>query len=131
MGEEELVDGWWSADVELSRTPSPGIPTKRLKMTLEDISQDFRETTMQKDSDFGNLLRIERGPESLGYGNTPSFRELWFSSANSSSNLSMDSGSENYFQAQEKPQRKKMRTGCIPCLYVARGMRNVDINSDL
>ena len=98
------MSGYWSGDVDISRTPSPGIPAaKRMKMSLDEIAQQFREEHPLNDDEYHNLLRVQRTPESLGYDNVDSFRELWVSSNDSTGG---------------RDGRKKMRTGCIPCLYV-------------
>ena len=108
------VNGWWDADIEITRTPSPGMPAKRMKMTLEDIQKDFQETTMQKDSEYNNLLRLERGAGSLGY-EAQSFKELWFTPNDSPPSIYDITAvpSERDLTARK---RKKMQTGCIPCL---------------
>ena len=95
--------GYWSGEVDVSRTPSPGIPAKRLKMTLDEITDIFQEDTAWKDNEFNNLLRVQRTPQSLGYDEVDSFKAL-FSSDGSA------------FQPQDR--KRKMQTGCIPCLYV-------------
>lgn len=131
--EEEVADGGdmngsWSAEIDLSRTPSPGIPAKRMRMSLQDIAQEFHETAMMRDSDFNNLLRIERSPQELGYGSAAtSFKELWFSPSNSSQDTVRNVPARE-LNLQEptvielKARKRKMQTGCIPCLYVAAEM---------
>ena len=101
------MNGWWRGEVDLSRTPSPGIPAKRMRMALDEIGQDYNEATLWEDGKL-NILRVQRRtPESLGYGSQDNFRELWFESNDSSE------------QPQQQEQgRKKMQTGCISCLYV-------------
>ena len=118
MAEDEVVNGWWSGDVDISRTPSPGIPAKRMKMTLEDISQDFRATTMQKDSEFSNLLRASRTPDTLGYGVAQSYKDLWPSPRYSSNAMPHDVKSRRSAELELTDRKRKMKTGCIPCLYV-------------
>lgn len=100
MGVEE-VNGYWSGDVDISRTPSPSIPAKRIRMTLNEIADDFRQPQPWEDNEYNNLLRTQRTPEALGYENVDSFRSMWVSTDES-----------------EEPQdeKKKMQTGCIPCL---------------
>ena len=97
------VDGYWSGTLDNSRTPSPGIPAKRMKMTLDEITDIWRQEQLLEDNEYDNLLRLQKTPESLGYDNVGSFRALWFSSDDS---------------PQEQNGKKKMQTGCIPCLYV-------------
>lgn len=99
------LNGYWSADVDIARTPSPGVPAKRMRMTFGEIRDDFINDMPFKEDDFNNLLRVQQTPEALGYDNTPSWRTLWFSPPGSSQ--------------QTPPNGKRvMQTGCIPCLYV-------------
>ena len=96
---------YWSAELEASRTPSPGISAKRLKMTFDDIANNFRqEVPAWMDDEFNNLLRVQRTPQSLGYDEVDSFKALF-------------SSNDSPFQSQNG-MKKKMQTGCIPCLYV-------------
>ena len=105
MEETVDMDGFWSGDVDISRTPSPGIPSKRMRMTLSEIRDDFMVDLLLKDDDLNNLMRLQQTPEDLGYDSTTSWRTLWFSPTASSQQL--------------QNGKKKMQTGCIPCLYVA------------
>lgn len=115
--------GWWNAEVDISRTPSPGLPAKRVRMALEDFEPGFADTSVAKDEDLNNLLRAERTPEALGYGTSAqSFMELWVSSNNSSLNsvrrpptaqLTLQEITGDHLKVREK---KRMQTGCIPCL---------------
>ncbi len=120
----EGIDGWWNAEIDVTRTPSPGIPAKRMKMTLEDIAQDFHEIGAGKDSEYNNLLRVEKGPEELGYGTSAqSFSEMWFTGNDSSQptvrKVPVHEPMLRELTAMEfKSRKKKMQTGCIPCLYV-------------
>lgn len=114
-------NGWWSADIDVSRTPSPGIPTKRMKMTLEDISQDFRgNVDLSKDNEWNNILRAQRTPDVMGYGNVETYKDLW-ALPNDSADLTVDQW-EGFMPApvRERQLKSKMKTGCIPCLYVIR-----------
>ena len=95
------LNGFWSGNVDISRTPSPGVPTKRMRMTLGEIRDDFVNDMPFKEDDFDNLLRVQQTPEALGYDDTTSWRTL-FSPPGSS---------------QQPPNgKRKMQTGCIPCL---------------
>ena len=133
--EEEVVDvegiNGWNAEIDVTRTPSPGIPAKRMRMTLEDIAQDFHEISAGKDSEFNNLLRVEKGPEELGYGTTAqSFSEIWFTGNDSSQSTVRKALTDELtlgeLTAMEfKSRKKKMQTGCIPCLYVYQSDRNL------
>ena len=105
MEEEIDMNGFWSADVDISRTPSPGVPSKRLRMSLSEIRDDYVNDLLFKDDDFSNLMRVQQTPEALGYDSTTSWRTLWFSPPASSQQL--------------QNGKRKMQTGCIPCLYVA------------
>ena len=119
---EEVVDGWWSADVDVSRTPSPGIPAKRMRMTLDDIAQEYFDETVLNDDEL-NLSRVRRTPESLGYGSGPNFRALWTGvSSRGSSSQTMDSQTVSQSASLPPDGPKKMQTGCIPCLYVQTPM---------
>lgn len=103
---EEVVDvnGYWSGDVDISRTPSPGVPAKRLRMTFGEIREDYLHDLTYKEDDFSNLMRVQHTPESLGYdSSTSSWRTLWFSPPSSS-------------QHSQNGKKKMMQTGCIPCL---------------
>lgn len=122
-GEEGDMNGWWSADIDISRTPSPGVPAKRIKMSLQDIAQDFHDATMEREDDLTNLLRVERTPQELGYGpDATSWKELWFSSNNSTQDNTVRNVPNGEFGLQEltaddaKLRKRKMQTGCIPCL---------------
>lgn len=122
----EDLPGSWSADIDISRTPSPGIPAKRVKLSLEDVTQDLRETTTMGGSELNNLLRLERSPQQLGYDPPAStFKELWESSNDSYSQDTVRGPQARELDLQEltkmelKLRKKKMQTGCIPCLYVA------------
>lgn len=96
-----LYGGFWDAEVDIARTPSPGIATKRMRMTFDDIANDFRQEPSLGDDDFHNLWRVQKTPESLGYETIGSFKNLF------------SSGDSSY----SKPNgRRKMQTGCIPCL---------------
>ena len=102
MGE---MNGLWSADVDISRTPTPGVPAKRMRMTFDEIRDDYLSEMFVKEDDFNNLTRVvQQTPESLGYDTTNSWRSLWVSPSASSQ--------------QSQNGKKKMQTGCIPCLYV-------------
>ncbi|KAK3691228.1 hypothetical protein LTR37_018760 [Vermiconidia calcicola] len=95
--------GMWSGDVELSRTPSPGTPTKRMRMTLDDIADGFREEAPWVNNEYDNLLRANRTPESLEYDEHADFyRTLWVSSNDS--------------RHTSRVGKSVMQTGCIPCL---------------
>ena len=124
--EGEDQNGLWSANIDVSRIPSPGIPAKRVKLSLEDVAQDFRETSMVRDSELLNLPRIARSPQELGYDPpATTFKELWFSSNNSNSQDTVGNTQAGELNLQEltkmelKLRKNKMQTGCIPCLYVA------------
>ena len=103
--DDEVVNGWWSADIDVSRTPSPGIPAKRLRSSLEQITEDFHEQQWREttDNENTNLFRAQMSPQTLGYGSVESYKELWFSPSGSVENAD---------------GKKSMQTGCIPCLYV-------------
>ena len=79
MGEMGEMNGFWSGDVDISRTPSPGVPAKRMRMSLEEIRDDYLNEKSMREDAFGNLMRVQHTPESLGYDNTTSWRTLWFS----------------------------------------------------
>ena len=117
----EDTNGWWDAELDL-RTPSPRVPAKRMRMTLEDIRDEMRETTIQKDSDHGNLLRLDQTPEALGYGSGESFQELWFTPDDSLQSIPeypdflADGDTMIAERSLTVPKRKRMQTGCIPCL---------------
>ena len=98
------MNGLWSGDVDISRTPTPGVPAKRMRMTFDEIRDDYLNEMAFKEDDFSNLMRVQQTPESLGYDNTTSWKALWFSPSARSQ--------------QSQNGRKKMQTGCIPCLYV-------------
>lgn len=122
----EDSNGLWNADVDISRTPSPGIPAKRVKLSLEDVAQDLRETSTMGGSELNNLLRLERSPQQLGYDPPAStFKELWESSNDSYSPDTVRGPQARELNLQAlteielKLRKKKMQTGCIPCLYVA------------
>lgn len=101
VGVEEIY-GLWNGTADLSRTPSPGLPAKKMRMNFHDITQQFRNEHLLNDND--NLLRVHQTPESLGYDAADSFRAMWVPPSES---------------VQFTHQKKKhMRTGCIPCLYV-------------
>lgn len=119
------LDAAWTAEIDISRTPSPGVPPKRMRMTLEDIAQDMREIPdTASDSRFHNLLRIDQGPESLGYSTSAqSFKELWFTQDDSSrftvrnvpaSELNL--AELTAIDVKMRTHKKEMQTGCIPCL---------------
>ena len=142
QGQQEdtwLVDdtnGWWDAEIDV-RTPSPRAPAKRMRMTLEDIRDEMRETTIQEDSVQGNLLRLDQTPEALGYGSGDSFQELWYTPDDSLQSISEypgfieDSSAMFAERSLTAPKRKKMQTGCIPCLYVGRRCRGFRMRADL
>jgi hypothetical protein len=113
MGE---MNGFWSGDVDISRTPSPGVPAKRMRMTLDEIRDDYLNEMLFREDDFSNLMRAQCTPESLGYDNTTSWRTLWFSPSASSQ--------------RSQNRKKKMQTGCIPCLYVVITSNCVTVSSD-
>ncbi len=85
----------------MSRTPSPGLPSKRLRTSFEEIAQDFRQEAASMDYGYDNLSRLQQTPESLGYESVASFHSLF----------SYKDGSQPIMNG--KP---KMQTGCIPCL---------------
>ncbi|KAK5168949.1 uncharacterized protein LTR77_006258 [Saxophila tyrrhenica] len=93
---------FWDGEVDISRTPSPGIPTKRMRTGLSDLSQDMQEEATWQD-EYNNLMRVQQTPESLGYESVGSFKTL-FSSSDSPHTQVITNG------------KKKMQTGCIPCL---------------
>lgn len=99
--QEANMNGFWDGEVDVSRTPSPGLPTKRMRMTLNEIASDFRQEAAWKDSEHGNLLRLQKTPDSLGYDNVGSFKTLF---------------SADGLDTQPAQRKKKMQTGCIPCL---------------
>jgi len=92
--------GLWEAEVDTSRSPSPGIPAKRMRTTLDDYRSDFLQQASWKDNDY--LMRMQRTPESLGYEPAGSFKTL-FSLRDSA-------------YTPTSANKKKMQTGCIPCL---------------
>lgn len=102
--EVDIMNGFWSGDVDISRTPSPGLPTKRMRMTFDEIRDDYMNDLSFRNDEFNNLTRVQQTPEALGYESTTSWRTLWFSPPARS-------------QASQNG-KKKMQTGCIPCLYV-------------
>lgn len=101
---EEVINmnGFWSGNVDISRTPSPGIPSKRMRMTFDEIRDDYMNDLLFKEDDINNLMRLQQTPEALGYDNTNSWRTLWVSPPASLQQL--------------QNGKKKMQTGCIPCL---------------
>lgn len=103
MAKEEI--GWWSGQVDVSRTPSPRIPAKRMRMTVDELGFDFNQESFYGDDEL-NLSRAQRTPESLGYGNHENFEQLWVLPNDSPPTFQQPAG------------RRKMQTGCIPCLYV-------------
>ena len=118
---QEEVNGWWNAEVDITRTPSPGIPSKRMKMFLDDIAQEFPETALWKEDNYANLLKVGQGPESLDYSSTDSFEDLWATLENNSDTMVAYGdaiGFENIDLTAQKvsPRKRKMQTGCIPCL---------------
>ena len=96
------MNGFWSGNVDISRTPSPGVPTKRMRMTFDEIRDDFLDDMQWRENEY-NLMRVQHDtPETLGYDTTNSWRTLWFSPTASSQ--------------PSQSVKKKMQTGCIPCL---------------
>lgn len=120
---EDLAAGYWHANVDISRSPTPGISPKRMRTTYEDIVQDFLETNAEKDNELQNLARAEQSPASLGYdASARSFKELWFTNYSSGSPSSVRNTPANQMNLEEltamelQTRRQKMLTGCIPCL---------------
>lgn len=95
------ADGFWNDSIDITRSPSPGMPAKRMRMSLGEIREDFLQDLLFKDDE--NLLRVQRTPESLGYDNMNSWRTLF----------SPDGSSQPIQHG-----KRKMQTGCIPCLCV-------------
>ena len=127
--EQDAVSGGetsetWSAEIDISRTPSPGIPTKRMRMAWEDIGQDYDETNMIRDDFFDSLLRAERGAQQLGYVyDATTFMGRSFSPGSSSKQMvrnvpARDRTLQELTAIEWKHRKRKMQTGCIPCLYV-------------
>jgi hypothetical protein len=68
------MNGIWSGDVDISRTPTPGVPAKRMRMTFDDIRDDYLNDMSLREDDFSNLMRAQHTTGSLGYDTTTSWR---------------------------------------------------------
>jgi hypothetical protein len=66
------MNGFWSGDVDISRTPTPGVPAKRMRMTFDEIRDDYLNDMSLREDDFSNLMRAQHTSESLGYDTTTS-----------------------------------------------------------
>ena len=97
MGNNGDVYGFWDAEVDISRTPSPSIPAKRMRTQADDIANDNQQETYWNHNGYNNLIRVQPTLESLGYEHVRSLKDTPYARRSLSG-------------------RKKMQTGCIPCL---------------
>ena len=115
--------GYWDAKVDVSRTPSPRLPSKRMKMTLQDATHGYQMTNGASHGVQHGVSGVEQMPTENGYVEdaTASMEPL---SAYQSSVVVVGDNSEAFesesqevaLQEHRKVRRRKMRTGCIPCL---------------
>jgi len=115
--------GYWDARVDVSRTPSPRLPSKRMKMTLQDATQGYQMTNGASRGVRHGVSGVAQMPVENGYVEdaTASIKPL---SAYQSSVAVVGDNSEAFesesqevaLQEHRKVRRRKMRTGCVPCL---------------
>lgn len=114
---------YWKGQVDVSRTPSPRLPAKRMKMTLQDITHDSTAINGTRYDEPSDIANAPQAPYQNGYAEDSAITMKPLAALESSASIAADHPSAFERQSHgvavqdhRKVRRRKMRTGCVPCL---------------